>query len=197
MKSTNVNLLKHQLPIFPDRCVVCDVERPGRTMKLSDRTLTLWSLLFWRGGKKVVIHVPACRWCGWRLRLRYLLEFVFALTVFATLAIWVYPLIPHWGFRWLRTIMAMVVFFVALIPFAIVRLYFPPAFEFDADPDEIEYQFRSARYAEEFRDLNHTWQSIVRRYNPYRNHAEIDDDDSDDEEESGDETEGRNESRHT
>src|SRR5262249_12420721 len=149
--------------IFPDRCIVCDREQPGTTTKITDKVLTWWTLFFFFGGEKFTVHVPACRWCGRRLRLRYFVPYAISLVVFAMLVIWVMPVVRPWvPLPTLRTIVGIVLFVIAMSPVSFLLEFFPPAFDFDVDPDEAVYGFRDARYAEEFSDLNHTWQSVLR-----------------------------------
>src|SRR5437016_3599491 len=72
--STDIRLPKSQVAKFPDRCVVCGQEHPDATVKVSTRALGWWTWVLWLPGQ-----VPACSWCGARLRRQHLFRWLLML----------------------------------------------------------------------------------------------------------------------
>lgn len=151
----SVKLPRSQEPTFPDRCIVCGREHPGTFTRVSNREASWLGLIIWFSGKKVTVHVPACRWCGRRLHAHQWLNVALTLIVATAISFGLRPYVVPWlPIRSVRSIVMMGLFVLGTIPTLVLWRFFPPAFELLVDSDEIDYEFKDSRYAEDFVELN-------------------------------------------
>ena len=68
--STDVNLPKKHEAIFPERCVRCGCDPEGRSIRIWTSSIGWWTAVFWMFGRGFTARIPACRSCGWRIRVQ-------------------------------------------------------------------------------------------------------------------------------
>ena len=68
--STDVNLPKAHAAVFPDRCVRCDCDPGGNSIRIWTHSIGWWTALFWMFGRGFAVRIPACRRCALRIRLQ-------------------------------------------------------------------------------------------------------------------------------
>jgi len=68
--STDVNLPKKHEAIFPERCVRCGCDPEGRSIRVWTSSIGWWTAVFWMFGRGFTARIPACRSCGWRIRVQ-------------------------------------------------------------------------------------------------------------------------------
>jgi hypothetical protein len=151
--STDVRLPKSQTPKFPNKCVVCGQESPDGNVTVSTRAIGWWTWIHWLPGSKYSVQVPACSWCGQRLRRQHWFRW---LTVAALVFAAIFTIAPFFEDlpralrRW--TVMGAVI--VVLLPWFLWETFFPPPIDLTAYSDSVDYEFRDPAYAEEFAALN-------------------------------------------
>src|SRR5437867_10864857 len=65
--STDINLPKSRVPVFPDRCVACGQSQPGTTIRICTNAIGWWTFAFWMFGWRFCVDVPACVSCRARM----------------------------------------------------------------------------------------------------------------------------------
>ncbi len=137
--------------MFPDRCVVCNAERPGATTRIIARD-NLNGRLLWLGWFSV--RVPCCRGCGVRLQLWRAWDFCRTLIIagasFAFGMVFLLPRLEGWA-------TGLIVLGLCCLGFLAVFIwnrFFPPAFNVDVHQTCVEYEFRDEALAREFAELN-------------------------------------------
>jgi hypothetical protein len=154
--SIDVRLSTTAVPRFPDRCVGCGADAPGRVVTVWAWRVPIWVLLtgialFFTRARRT--KVPACRRCGWRLRFRRLFETgaMIALVVAGMgLAARFSPQAP----KLLRKVALIVGAVVGLLPYVYWVATHPAAFDVTLERDAVVYEFRDPLYAMEFAGLN-------------------------------------------
>jgi len=151
--SIDVRLPKNQAPKFPARCVVCGQEKPDGTVRVSTRAIGWWTWTLWAPGRKFAVDVPACSWCGARLRRQHWFRWLTMLALAAAAILTIAPFfddVPRAFRRWVVVGAVLVV----LLPGFVWQLIFPPPIDLTAFSDSVDYEFRDRAYAEEFAALN-------------------------------------------
>ncbi len=154
--STDVSLPRDQTPLFPDHCVVCLVERPERTIAVTQATASvfgiarafIWFLLL-IPADKVKAQAPICPRCRRsELASRWWWRVIGLGLVAAgiTTSCWLYPA----GGKLMMLGFAI----AACLPWIVLRVLLPPAFDLTVSRRSVDYEFRSSEYAEEFAELN-------------------------------------------
>lgn len=151
--STDIRLPKSQVAKFPDKCVVCGQEHPDATVKVSTRAIGWWTWLFWLPGRKFSVEVPACSWCGGRLRRQHLFRWLLTVALIFTAIVLIAPNFEGIT-RPLRKWLILGAVIVCLSPWFVLQMVFPPPIDLTAYTDSVEYEFRDPEYAAEFAALN-------------------------------------------
>lgn len=147
--TTDVNLPKSHVALFPDRCVVCEREHPSSHVRILTGSIGWWTFL-WMFGSPFYVKAPACRFCGWKLQWMRLLSLAVTLTIVAVAMLYAWPYLqPHvpkafrkWGMMGFAIL--------CLLPQIIFEIVFPKPFDVTAFSDNVNYEFRSRRYAVDF-----------------------------------------------
>jgi hypothetical protein len=139
---------------WPDRCVVCDRESPGHRFGFASHRITWFSSVTMTFGERERSYVPACKACSTRLRVEVVVRAV--LTLIVALAI-VYLLLRVFGRPSGIWGQLTLVGYAALgvVPRVVASVFFPLPFDVTPYTENIVYEFRSQRLAEEFAALNH------------------------------------------
>lgn len=141
-------------PKFPDRCVLCGADNPGKLARFhAGAGYGAFFFVAWFESGKKSIMAPACGSCAVGSLNRSLLRFAFSVSC-ALLAAW----LLFWGLkiRGLVKIKALGVFFAAVIPVVVWDWLFPPRFSvsFDEEGHKTICHFHDVAYAAEFDALN-------------------------------------------
>jgi hypothetical protein len=153
MAAVTVNLPKPRPAVFPARCIRCGATEPECSWRVCTRAIGWWTILFQSSGPRFCAEVPACRLCRGRLRrgatARMILEWVliFAGVGLATWALGWQP--AGWG-KWAIIGLGL----LAVLPLLVWDQIFPPLLDLTAYSNTVDFDFRNALYAEEFRKLN-------------------------------------------
>ena len=142
-------------PKFPDRCVLCGADNPGKQARFqAGAGYGAFFFVAWFESGKKSIMAPACGSCAVSALSRSLLRFAVSASC-ALLAAWL--LFGALRVRGLFKIKALVVFFAAVIPVVVWDWIFPARFSvsFDEEGHKTICHFRDAAYAAEFDFLNH------------------------------------------
>ena len=148
----SIVLARHEPAVFPDRCVVCNADRPGSSTRIIARD-NLNGCLFWLGWFSM--RIPCCRACGVKLQLWRAWDFSRTLIIAgASLAFGLIYLLPRWGDvpTGLTVLGLCCLGFVAVF---VWNRFSPPAFQVDVHSTYVEYEFRDGTLAREFAELNH------------------------------------------
>jgi hypothetical protein len=147
----SVVLPRQQAAAFPDRCVVCNADRPGSSTRIIARDNLKWHLL-WLGW--FCPRIPCCPACGVKLQLWRAWDFCRTLIIAgASFAFGFVYLRPRWG----DVATGLTVLGLCCVGFLFVFIwnrFFPPAFQVDVHSRYVEYEFRDASLAREFAELN-------------------------------------------
>jgi hypothetical protein len=131
-------------PAFPDRCVRCAAACPDAPTRFVQ----------FNGLQIFVVRIPACRPCRSRI-LAWLIWDNFRTLAIAGAAVAfgllvLLPVLPGWA-------TGLIVLGLCIVGFAAVFLWnlrYPPAFNVDAGPRNVDYEFRSDDVGREFAILN-------------------------------------------
>lgn len=143
-------------PKFPDRCVLCGADEPGRQVRFSAGTkYGAFFFVSWFGKSKGSILAPACGTCAVGAMSRSLVRFALS-AAGAALAAW-FLFKGMKGGRGLFKLKAIAVFFAAVIPAVILDRLFPARFSvtFNDEKHTAICHFYDAGYAAQFDVLNH------------------------------------------
>jgi len=154
MSAFSIILPRQQQATFPDRCVVCNAERPEASARIIARN-NLNGRLLWLGWFSV--GIPCCRACGVRLQLWRAWDFSRTLIIggasFAFGMIFLLPRLEGWA-------TGLIVLGLCGLGFLAVFIWnrlFPPAFNVDVHSTHVEYEFRNSSLAHEFAELNQAY----------------------------------------
>lgn len=151
--SGEVELPKTQPALFPDRCAICGVTRPGGRVAVTTLAVNSTAPLLRSFGPLCWIRMPACPDCRWRMRrgvwLRWL-TFWGGLAVSIAIVVNLFGWHQHPGQRALWKATALVLW----LPWVIWQFWFPLPLSLSIDRDTILYEFASSEYEEEFKRLN-------------------------------------------
>lgn len=153
--TTDVTLPRGYKPVFPRRCVMCGCE-PNSTISVAyNGTSLFWIILLpivfllrWRR-----LSIPICKSCKPKFFWQRVGRFVGGLAIAGLAAAIVYPFVDEWS-RPSKRLALAVAMTVALVPYLLVLVLHPPCFDLTASGGEVEYEFASADYAEDFVALN-------------------------------------------
>ncbi len=151
--SFDINLPVGQVPKFPDSCVNCRCDAPGGFLEYDTNAIGWWTIAFASFGKNHRVLVPVCNGCKRHLRRNRLLRFLVAM-VFLAIGSYVamhFLRSYHGPFKLHIAILIALPF---LAPYIVWELIYPPPFDMTAFRKSVDYEFRDADYAWEFRMLN-------------------------------------------
>jgi hypothetical protein len=151
--STDIRLPKSQVPKFPDRCVVCGQEHPDDTVQVSTRAIGWWTWALWLPGRKFAVQVPACSWCGVRLRRQHFFRWLVTIVCAVAAMVLVFPILEGMD-RHVRKWVGLGAVLVCLSPWFAWEIFFPPPIDLTAYSDCVDYEFRDTAYAADFALLN-------------------------------------------
>jgi len=143
-------------PMFPDRCVLCGADEPGRQVRFSAAAkYGAFFFLSWLGKAKGSILAPACGTCAVGAMSRALVRFALS-AAGAALAAWFLFAAMKKGGRGLFKLKAIAVFFAAVIPAVIWDWLFPARFSvtFNDEKHTAVCHFYDPAYAAQFAALN-------------------------------------------
>jgi hypothetical protein len=148
-----VQLSKTRVPVWPDRCIVCERESPGHRVPFNTYKITALSTILMSFGDRERLTIPACVPCGrrlvWGARARMVLAFVLCGAAFYALkgvfglpaGIWRTPAMIGYAL-------------VGIVPSVVLSFVMPPAFDVTSFEKSIDYEFKSKAYAAAFAALN-------------------------------------------
>lgn len=156
--STDVRLPRAATPNFPDRCFVCDRERPGDVLRLTVRRAGAWDLVLpwlWFVRRPVRIAVPACPPCREGAVRQRRSRTLVLLTCIAVAAAFVFPLVKSWGLSrgWSR-LAVLALCALPAVPWVLWITLRPPPIDLTVRGDTVDYEFADADYATDFRAAN-------------------------------------------
>lgn len=153
MLPLDVKLPKTQVPVWPDRCVVCERERPGHHIAFHTFKITAISTVLMSFGDREKLLIPACVACGrrlvWGARGRMVLAIALCGIVAYSLKTFVGLPSGFW-----RTPSMLGYALLGLLPGVAYATFLPPAFDVTSFEKSIDYEFKSRAYATEFAALN-------------------------------------------
>ena len=152
--TTDVNLPKTHTATFPTRCVRCNEDPEGNSLKIGTNSIGWWTALLWSFGSRFSVSVPACRGCGLRIRIQRIGGTVAILVIAALFMFLVWPHLEDFIPRAFRKWAAMGLLLLCISPWFLWEVFFPPSFEITAYSESVDYEFRDSFYAHEFADLN-------------------------------------------
>lgn len=172
--SIDVRLSIEQQPIFPPRCVACGSDAPGGTLRFHTQSIGWSTIVLWSSGERFSADVPVCGNCRGKVKQQRWLRSSISLSIIGVaIAVWLLiyfqepskaepsgsivgklleRLLPD--YLRLEAWVLMGIVLVCLFPWALWEELFPPPFDMIAYSNDVDYQFRDAKYAEEFAQLN-------------------------------------------
>ena len=123
-------------------------------MRLWTHTIGWWTAVFWVFGWVFTTNVPACRSCGWKIRVQRIGGVVVTFAVAILFMIYLWPHVEDFVARPIRKWVAMGLILLCLMPHFLWELLWPPAIDITAYKDSVDFGFRDADYAYDFADLN-------------------------------------------
>ncbi len=152
--STDVRLPRDREPVFPDRCVSCGRGEPGATFRVRHRPIRWFSVMtIAPGGRRHVVHAPACDPCADRMGNRRIVSTVITIALVLLGVFLVVWLLGEYDGP-MRKLLGIAGALVALSPWILIEVFWPPAFDTTVFKDEVDYEFLDAEYADEFESLN-------------------------------------------
>jgi hypothetical protein len=153
MSAVTVNLPKSRAAVFPTRCIRCGASGPDSKWRVCTHAIGWWTILLQSTGPRFCVEVLACRPCRGHLRrgalARLLVEWVLIIAGVG-LATWALGWQPAgWG-KWAIIGLGL----LALVPVLVWNQFIPPFLELTAFSETVDYDFRDADFAEQFRKLN-------------------------------------------
>ena len=150
--SHSVTLPKEIRPRFPVRCVFSDEPHPDSSATiwtLGGGFLSWFSILFARPHR---VTFPIMSRHKTRFFVCRYLSFAWFLAAVVVAVFLVMPYLETRGIEGKLPLMLGVLFVVS--PFILVRVFVPPRFDITVAADNVEYEFASRLYADEFLSLN-------------------------------------------
>ena len=152
--STDVNLPRNHIALYPSRCVRCGDDPAGTTIRLWTHTLGWWTWALWMFGRGFTTNVPACAGCCWRIRFQRVGRVIVTLAIAAGFMFFVWPYVDDLVARPIRKWVAMALILVCMAPHILWEILFPPSIDITAYSESVDYEFRDREYAYEFAALN-------------------------------------------
>jgi hypothetical protein len=144
-------------PKFPDRCVLCGADEPGRQVRFTaGAKYGAFFFVAWFGKGKGSLLAPACGTCAVSAMIRALIRFSLSAAA-AVLASWFLFAGMKRGGGGLFKLKAIAVFFAAVIPAVVWDWLFPAKFSvtFNGENHQSVCHFADPAYAAQFNTLNH------------------------------------------
>ena len=152
--STEVNLPRNHPARYPNRCVGCGENFCTSKLRLWTHTIGWWTAIFWIPGWGFSTQVPACRACGWKIRMQRIGGLLVAFAIAGLFLAFVWPHIDDFIPRALRKWVAVLLILICLLPYVLWETFWPPSIDITAFSNSVDYEFRDAEYAYEFAELN-------------------------------------------
>jgi|CXWL01.1.fsa_nt_gi hypothetical protein len=162
MATHDVPLPSNRRPQFPDRCVSCEREHPGNTVRLSVTgagttpgaaesmlDLALGSTAV-SSNRRVTVEAPACVGCGNALLRRHRWKTFWLYTGALGGTLLLLLILAGGGSVWF----GLAALAMGILAPVIWELRWPPGFTFTPAGAQITYEFRSERVAQEFAASN-------------------------------------------
>lgn len=151
--STDINLPKDQVPVWPDRCVCCRAESPGHRTKFWTFAIGWWTIVFLSYGGIFVARVPACKSCARKLQWGRAVRWILWAIIAGAAAIGAVWILRHYNGP-MRIYLGVGIACLATLPLFFLEAMFPPAFDMTSYAKTVDYEFRDDMYAAEFEMLN-------------------------------------------
>jgi len=156
--STDVRLPRAAVPVFPEACCACGLERPGDRVAYKARRIR-WAELFmpwlWFFGQRVTVDVPVCAACRPRVVSGRFWRTAATWAVLIVCLWFLYPWVKSFGLpRTATKVVAMVVVLLGMAPVLVLVALRPPPFDLTVGDGHVDYEFASADYARRFADAN-------------------------------------------
>src|ERR1051325_11108941 len=153
--STEVTLPRDCVPAFPNKCIVCHCV-PDSKIKVAQNhhhpfLRFFVPLLEFFGWSRVAI--PVCRACKLRYRAQRWGRTLFSFALILVACFFIWPLFKNWA-SFPRKIVAGALVLLAISPYVLLEVLWPPYFDTTARKDSVDYEFASPEYAAEFHALN-------------------------------------------
>lgn len=151
--SADVRLPRSQAPKFPDRCVVCGGDSPDTSITVSSRSVGWWTWFFWLPGWRFAVQAPACGKCRARFLHQWWSRWLLNVAIVFSAVFLIAPWFSEWP-RPVRKWVALGVVLLAVSPWFLWQLFFPPPLDLTVYTDTVDYEFKDEEYAAEFAALN-------------------------------------------
>ena len=122
--STDVNLPRDFPARYPARCVRCNGDHQGQTIRIWTHSIGWWTFLFWWFGWGVSTRTPACSPCAWRIRLERLGGMFFTIVITIAFLAFVWPHFDDLVSRPFRKWVAMGAILLCLSPYFLWATFF-------------------------------------------------------------------------
>lgn len=152
--STDVNLPRNHTARFPAACVRCGDDPAGASVRLWTHSVGWWTWVFWSFGRAFSTRVPACKSCGWRIRIQRVSGLAITIVVAFVFLAFLWPQLDGFVARPFRKWAGMGLVLVSLAPYLLWETIFPPPIDITAYSDNVDYEFKDPKYASHFAKLN-------------------------------------------
>lgn len=152
--STDVNLPRKHAATFPPRCIRCNSDPGGKTLRIWTHSVGWWTALFWMFGSPFSVHIPACSRCALRIRIQRVGSTIVILAIASFIIFLVWPYVDDLVARSLRKWVVMALALLAISPWFLWEVFFPPSIDITAYSDSVDYEFRDSKYASDFASMN-------------------------------------------
>ena len=152
--STDVNLPRTHVALYPTRCVSCGVDPQGRTITIRTHTIGWWTYWLWTFGKGFTTHPPVCGSCARRIRVQRWGRFAVPLLIAMLVMIFIWPQLDENVALEFRKWIIMALILLCCVPYFFWEVYFPPKIDITAFKDSVDYEFADEDYAHDFAALN-------------------------------------------
>ena len=149
-----VNLPRTDVARYPERCVCCESDPQGKTIRIWTRTIGWWTYLMWVFGKGFTTHPPVCGSCGLRFRAQRWGRYMVPLLIAALVMVFIWHRLDSNLFLEFRKWIIMGVILFCCAPYFLWEVFFPPAIDITAFKDNVDYEFADEDYAHDFANLN-------------------------------------------
>ncbi len=152
--STAVKLPRSHRAVYPNRCVRCNGDPAGNTVRLLTHTIGWWTFVFLTFGWFFSTKVPACKSCRIWIRTQRVGRWLIVLALSFAFMWLVWPYVKDFISIPFRHWVAVAMLLVCASPYILWEIFFPPCIDITAYRDSVDYEFQSPDYAYEFADLN-------------------------------------------
>ena len=151
-RSTDISLPADHDPRWPDRCIACGTPGPEKQITYASFFAGVRALLGPVGGFRTA-HPPACRRCKPRLRLFQLARWALTGAMVIVSIIVAVAVLNSAGAGTGRYAIVGVAL-LALFPYLLLRVAFPPVFDLTPYARRTVYEFKDRDYALDFQMKN-------------------------------------------